>query len=99
MRGRRGDTLFFLCRVPDVFLMLHFPLPDTLPVMLQFGEGFHRERLAAEVALAGVAALVAQLPELFAGFDALGDHLNAERVGHDDDGAHDGASVAESAVQ
>src|SRR3989344_3455102 len=75
------------------FLEVALSLLDMLPVMQQFGEGFHRERLAAKVALADVAALVTQVPELFAGFDALGDDLDVERVGHDDDGAHDARAI------
>ena len=51
-------------------------------------------RLGEEIALTGIAVVAAQEVELFGGFDALGDDLELQLVGHRDDGGSNFAIVA-----
>jgi len=44
-----------------------------------------RHRMAEQVALQVVAAMVLEKRLLFRGFDPFGDHLQVQGVGHDDD--------------
>ena len=69
------------------------------------GELAGRHRLAEQVALHLVAVVLAQEVELRLGLHALGDHRQAQAVGHGDDGAGDlrillaaGHAVDEAAV-
>src|SRR6266850_4023529 len=56
-----------------------------LPFLQQSAERPGRERLGEEIALAFVAAVLAQEAKLLGGLDALGEHAQAERVAHGND--------------
>mmetsp|Transcript_20721 Transcript_20721/g.38883 ORF Transcript_20721/g.38883 Transcript_20721/m.38883 type:complete len:265 (-) Transcript_20721:52-846(-) len=57
----------------------------------KLGEGIGRQRPAEQIALHRLATLAAQEVELARGLDPLGQGLQAQRLGHADDGIDDGA--------